>query len=218
MIYNYEAEILRYIHGCFNAIKLATYASDEDLFQGMSSIKEFPSFYYSRTNMNIIWDKPIKMVEGAVGGSGSVSNEMYPYRQEYMGTIIVENQSTAFEMLTKLKYYWNHTPWIGVKVPGINDTSATTDVTRVSLKLLSMSVEDVRLPNDKNGSCRALRFRWESNLLFNNTVVNPDGGLVKTVKIGYILREMYDPEHPERYDGLVVVGEPLPQPEGENES
>lgn len=189
MIYNYEGEFLKYMNRCFPEMKLMTYASDEDLLTGLDTVKKYPSMYYSRTNMNVEWNKTISIPPTL---SCPYEFNLYPYTQEYVGTIIIENQKAAFNILSTLKYYWNSHPYIYVRVPGIYEKDDKT-LTKVALRLLSISIEDMRLPNDKNGACRAIRFKWSSNLLLSNAP-NTASNLVEKVVIGYRISE-HDEEH-----------------------
>jgi len=205
MIYNYEAEFLNWMNHCIPEIKQATYASDEDLLNGLDSVREFPAFYYSRDGMNVDWNKTINVPVEYNNGNPIPEFHLYPYEQHYTGTIFIENQAAAFRLIRKLKYYWNQNPYIMVKIPGIYDYEQS--FTKVGLWLQTIGVDDVRLPNDKNGACRAVRFKWFSNLLLSDRPTKLAHDLVEHVHIGYRISE-HDEEHgyPKLHeDGYIVV-------------
>lgn len=187
MIYHYEGAFLRWVHDCIPEIRQATYASDEDLLNGLDSVREFPSFYYSRDTMSVEWDKTITIPPQWLGKDNVVPEfNFYPYEQHYTGTIFVENQAAAFHTIKTLKYHWRETPYMDVLIPGLCDYLPEEEkTTRVELRLLDIGVDDVRLPNDKNGACRAVRFKWYSNLLLSDIPQPYSSGLVEKVNLRY---------------------------------
>lgn len=182
MIYNYESKILKWMHDNVDTgIKLMTYSTDEDLLTALDTIKEMPAFFYSRNDMEISFNKTLHLGATFVD---PYSYQIYPYLQKYTGTIFVESQKQALQFISKLKYAFNKVPQVQVSCHDITDG---TETVRVSLWLTNISVEDIRRPNDKIGSCRAVRFTWQSQLILNNEKPTSAEGLVERVNIGYQL-------------------------------
>lgn len=182
MIYNYESKILKWMHDNVDTgIKLMTYSTDEDLLTALDTIKEMPAFFYSRSDMEISFNKTLQLGATFVD---PYSYQIYPYLQKYTGTIFVESQKQALQFISKLKYAFNKVPQVQVSCHDITDG---TETVRVSLWLTNISVEDIRRPNDKIGSCRAVRFTWQSQLILNNEKPTSAEGLVERVNIGYQL-------------------------------
>lgn len=180
MIYNYESKILKWMHDNVDTgIKLMTYSTDEDLLTALDTIKEMPAFFYSRNDMEISFNKTLHLGATFVD---PYSYQIYPYLQKYTGTIFVESQKQALQFISKLKYAFNKVPQVRVSC---HDITEGTETVRVSLWLTNISVEDIRRPNDKIGSCRAVRFTWQSQLILNNDKPTSGEGLVERVNVGY---------------------------------
>lgn len=183
MIYSYEKAVLSWLNAKFPEVKQAIYASNEDLLLGGDTVKYYPAFYYSRDRYDVSIHRPIhvrsvKFEDAELYEQNHKSYVFYPYWIDYTGTMLIENQAAAFRIARTLKYYWAEHPKVTVVLPGMvykdsegHDVPVTVDV---SLILQDISIEDVRLPNDKNGACRAVKCKWKSQLLLNDAPTAED--------------------------------------------
>ena len=155
LLYNYEGAFLKHLNKCFPNIKLATYASDEDLLLALSDIKLFPAFFYSRQESDWSNNKILSIREGT---------EVYKFcqfEQTYSGSIVVEDQREAQRIASALRFFWEENSKLSVNWPD-KDT-----VLEVQLRLLYIKIKELRRPNDKKGACRIVEFSWKSQLFQN---------------------------------------------------
>ena len=170
LIYNYEGAVLKFLNKCFKNIKVATYASDEDLLLAISDIKYFPALYYSREESDWTDNKILSIVD-----NGRVT-KFCQFEQTYKGTIIVEDQKEAQKLASALRFYWDKNSKCEVNWPSSEDTL------EVQMRLLYIKIKEFRKPNDKKGACRGVEFSWKSKL-FQNPIEESTVSLVEKVRI-----------------------------------
>lgn len=151
MIYKYEAEIVNFFNRIVPEIKLATYAKESELFNAMSKIKYFPSFFFYRESTQWTFDKVYTVVEG------NYKVKIIPYEQEYVGKIVVENQSTAQELATLIRFRWKDHAYLKVTERG--------NLYKVALRLLYIKIDEERAPDNEKGALRYVEVKWKSGLL-----------------------------------------------------
>lgn len=172
MIYNYEAEILKFINQCYSKITLATYANDEDMLLSMSDVKTYPSFIYQRLDSE--WTNN-KILE--VAGPTKVV-QFCPFTQTYKGIILVESQLDAIRLSKNLRFQWASQPFVNI------DWAEGYDKLKVQLRLLYIKIGEQRNPANKKGACRFVEFSWQSQLFLTpETEAMRDSVLVEEVRV-----------------------------------
>lgn len=172
MIYSYEAGILGLINAIFPQIKIATYATDDNVFEIMRSVTKFPAFYYSRSNVDWTINKQLRVRDGISSAS------FVPYLQQYNGKILVENQGQAIKIATGLRFGIAKHPYIVVNFP------TDEEPLEVQVRLTSISIGEERSQESEKGAVRFVDFNWQSQLFmcdYNNAYF--DGKLVERINI-----------------------------------
>ena len=172
LIYEYEANILGLINAIFPQIKIATYASDDNVFELMRPVTKFPAFFYSRSNADWTFNKQLKIRDG-IGYASFV-----PYEQQYNGRILVENQGQAIKIASALRFGIAKHPYITVGFP------TKDDELNVQVRLSSISIGEERSQESDKGAIRYVEFKWQSQLFmtdYNDSYY--DGKLVERINI-----------------------------------
>lgn len=170
MIYEYEANILKYVNEIFPKIELATYSKESEMFNAMSSVTRFPAFYYSRGDQVWEFNKIFKISDE----TGVYS--FIPYEQSYSGKILVENQKDAIIYASKLRFAWNKNPYLEV--------TYLNNKLKVGLRLLGISIGEERYADNRKGAMRYVQLNWKSQLFFSDTDIEDfKNHLVKEVRI-----------------------------------
>lgn len=159
MIYDYEANILRYINHFDSTIKKATYADEISMFNAMESITLYPAFFYYREETGWEFNKIMPVRE--VGESKFV--KFVPFVQNYIGRVVLESQAEAQQWAAKLRFYWNQYPYLSVAWPDKGDDL------RVGLRLLYIKIIDNRNAADRKGAARFVEFKWMSQLFMDES-------------------------------------------------
>lgn len=172
MIYSYEAGILGLINAIFPQIKIATYATDDNVFEIMRPVKKFPAFYYSRSNVDWTINKQLRVRDGMANTS------FVPYLQQYKGKILVENQDFAIRMATSLRFGIAKHPYITVNFP------TDKEPLEVQVRLTSISIGEERSQENEKGAMRFVDFAWQSQLFMADYDDKAyDGKLVEKINI-----------------------------------
>lgn len=172
MIYEYEANILGLINAIFPNIKIATYASDDNVFELMRPITKFPAFFYSRNNSEWTFNKRLQVRDG------SERALFVPYEQQYNGRILVENQGQAIKIATALRFGIGKHPYITINFP------TKEEPLDVQVRLTSISIGEERSQESDKGALRYVEFKWQSQLFmcdYNDSYF--DGKLVEKINI-----------------------------------
>lgn len=172
MIYEYEANILGLVNAIIPQIKIATYASDDNVFELMREVKKFPAFYYSRNNAEWTFNKHLQIREGVA------KTTFVPYEQQYTGKILVENQGQAIKLASAIRFGIGKHPYITIKFP------TEEDALDVQVRLTSISIGEERSQESDKGAMRFVEFKWQSRLFmsdYDNAYF--DGKLVEKVNI-----------------------------------
>lgn len=172
MIYEYEANILGLINAIFPQIKIATYASEDNVFELMRPVTKFPAFFYSRNNADWTINKQLKIRDG------SVSAAFVPYEQQYNGRILVENQGQAIKVATALRFGIAKHPYITIGFP------TKEEPLNVQVRLTAISIGEERSQESEKGALRYVEFKWQSQLFMcNYDDAYFDGKLVEKINI-----------------------------------
>lgn len=161
MIYDYEANVLKYINQIVPSLRLMTYAKQQDMFNAMSQVTKFPAFFYYREPINWTFNKIYPVSDGSSNVNFS------PYEQTYVGRILLENQSNVFDLASNMRFAWHRNPYLNVAWPTASDT------VKVGLRLLYIKVDEDRAPDDKKGTQRYVEFSWKSQLFFYENTTLP---------------------------------------------
>ncbi len=172
MIYRYEAGILNLVSAIVPSIKIATYSTDDNIFEMMRAVTKFPSFFYSRSATEWNFNKQL------VVRDGSVRAAFVPYEQEYSGRILVENQGQAITLASKLRFGIAQHPYITVPFP------TEEDELDVQVRLLGINIGEERGQESDKGALRYVEFKWRSNLFMSEyDDAYFDGKLVERINI-----------------------------------
>lgn len=158
MIYEYEAGILNLINAIFPNIKIATYATDDNIFEMMRAVTKFPAFFYQRNSAEWTINKQLHIRDGIESAS------FVPYEQKYTGKLLVENQGQAITMASKLRFGIAKHPFITVHFPTKNEE----DTIDVQFRLTSVGIGEDRSQNDEKGALRWVSFDWQSQLFMSD--------------------------------------------------
>ena len=153
-IYRYEAEILRFLHNAVPDITTVTYAQDFDIFNAMRQQHKYPMAIYTRESPEWNNSKTIELRDG------KKLVHLVPIEQSYTCRILVENQGTAINVLTALRFYWNKNPYILMRWP-------EDDILKIGMRLESLKIEENRPIEDKKGAVRIVEMKWKSNLFLS---------------------------------------------------
>jgi hypothetical protein len=170
MIYEYEAGILNLINAIFPNIKLATYATDDNIFEMMRAVTKFPAFFYQRNSAEWAINKQLRIRDGIESAS------FVPYEQKYTGKILVENQGQAITMASKLRFGIAKHPFITVHFPGEEELD-------VQFRLTSVGIGEDRSQNDDKGALRWVSFDWQSQLFMSDYNGDIGDTLVEKINI-----------------------------------
>lgn len=174
MIYEYEANILNLISAIFPNIKIATYATDDNIFEMMREVTKFPAFFYQRENAEWSNNKILTVRDGVEKSS------FVQYEQKYKGKILVENQGQAITVASQLRFGISRHPFITVHFP----TRENGDAIDVQFRLTSVGIGEDRSQANPKGALRWVDFSWQSQLFmseYNNAYY--DGKLVEKINI-----------------------------------
>lgn len=172
MIYEYEANILNLINAIFPQIKIATYASEDNVFELMRPVTKFPAFFYSRSNADWTINKKLQVRDG------SERALFVPYEQQYSGRILVENQGQAIKMATALRFGVAKHPYITIGFP------TKEEPLDVQVRLTSISIGEERSQESEKGALRFVEFKWQSQMFmcdYDDSFFN--GKLVEKINI-----------------------------------
>lgn len=173
MMYEYEAGILNVINAIFPNIKIATYATDDNIFEMMREVTKFPAFFYQRQSAEWVNNKQYKILEG-IERSSFVS-----YEQKYTGKLLVENQGQAITMASKLRFGIARHPYITVHFP----TKEEYDAVDVQFRLTSVGIGEDRPQSNSKGALRWVDFSWQSRLFMSEYTDDVGDTLVKKINI-----------------------------------
>lgn len=173
LLYTYEAHVLKFLNGIVPELTMMTYAKEETIFESLSSITKFPALFYYRDAVQ--WE----MTKNHFVRQGSTSGNYYPFRQTYVGRIVVESQIEAIALTHRLRYGWGRNSYLYVKYP------TDEHLLKIALRLLYIKIDEERGAMDKKGSVRYVEFSWVSHLFFEDFYDTPTKpyGLVEVVKI-----------------------------------
>lgn len=172
MIYSYEAGILGLVNAIVPQIKIATYASDDNVFELMRPVTKFPAFFYSRSNTEWTLNKrmPIRC--------GTESAVFVPYEQTYTGRILVENQGQAIKLASAMRFGIAKHPYITIDFPKEGEPLD------VQVRLTSISIGEERGQESDKGALRYVEFKWQSQLFMcDYDDAYYDGKLVEKINI-----------------------------------
>lgn len=173
ILYEYEANILGLINAIFPNIKIATYATEDNIFEMMRAVVKFPAFFYHRENADWTFNKQFHILDGVEKAS------FVPYEQKYKGRILVENQGQAITFANKLRFGIAKHPYITVHFPTKNEEDAVD----VQFRLTSISVGEDRAQEDDKGAMRYVEFSWQSQLFMSDYVEDVGDTLVEKINI-----------------------------------
>lgn len=173
MIYEYEAGILNVINAIFPSIKIATYATDDNIFEMMREVTKFPAFFYQRESAEWSFNKQMKILDGVERST------FIPYEQKYKGKILVENQGQAITIASQLRFGIAKHPYITIHFP----TREKGDAIDVQFRLTSVGIGEDRSQADPKGALRWVDFSWQSQLFMSEYTENVGDTLVKKINI-----------------------------------
>ena len=173
ILYEYEAGILNLINAIFPNIKIATYATDDNIFEMMREVTKFPAFFYQRNDAEWSNNKQFTITDGIERSS------FVTYQQKYKGKILVENQGQAITIANKLRFGFAKHPYITVHFP-TDDESDTVDV---QFRLTSVGIGEDRSQADAKGALRWVDFGWQSQLFMSDYTDDIGDTLVKKINI-----------------------------------
>lgn len=160
------------ISAIFPSIKIATYASDDNVFELMRPVTKFPAFFYSRNNSEWTFNKRLQVRDG------SERALFVPYEQQYNGRILVENQGQAIKIATALRFGIRKHPYITINFP------TKEEPLDVQVRLTSISIGEERSQESDKGALRYVEFKWQSQLFmcdYDDSYF--DGKLVEKINI-----------------------------------
>ena len=173
MIYEYEAGILNVINAIFPNIKIATYATDDNIFEMMREVTKFPAFFYQRESAEWSNNKQLQITDGIERSS------FVRYEQKYKGKLLVENQGQAITMASKLRFGIARHPYITVHFP----TKDEQDEVDVQFRLTYVGIGEDRSQADPKGALRWVDFGWQSQLFMSEYIDDIGDALVKRINI-----------------------------------
>lgn len=172
MIYEYEAGIWLLINSIFENIKIASYATEDNIFEMMRAVTKFPAAFYYRENASWSFNKQMPIWDGIEKAT------FVPYEQSYTARILVENQGQAISMASKLRFGIARHPYITVHFP------TDEEEVNVQVRLTSISIGEDRSQESDKGAMRWVEFKWTSQLFMSEyDDMAGDGTLVKEVRI-----------------------------------
>lgn len=173
ILYEYEANILNLINAIFPNIKIATYATDDNIFEMMREVTKFPAFFYQRNSAEWGNNKQFRITDG-IERAAFVS-----YEQKYSGKLLVENQGQAITMASKLRFGVAKHPYITVHFPSKEEY----DEVDVQFRLTSVGIGEDRSQADPKGALRWVDFTWQSQLFMSDYTDDVGDTLVKKINI-----------------------------------
>ena len=173
ILYEYEAGILNVISAIFPNIKIATYATDDNIFEMMREVTKFPAFFYQRNDAEWSNNKRFTITDGIERSS------FVMYQQKYKGKILVENQGQAITIANKLRFGIAKHPYITVHFPTDNES----DTVDVQFRLTSVGIGEDRSQADAKGALRWVDFGWQSQLFMSDYTDDIGDTLVKKINI-----------------------------------
>ena len=172
IIYEYEAGIWLLINSIFENIKIASYATNDNIFEMMREVTKFPAAFYYRETANWTINKQMTIWDGVE------KTVFVPYEQNYTARILVENQGQAITMANKLRFGIARHPYITVHFPTDEETLD------VQVRLTSISIGEERGQENDKGALRYVEFKWTSQLFMSEyDDMAGDGTLVKEIHI-----------------------------------
>lgn len=172
MIYDYEANILNLINAIFPNIKIATYATDDNIFEMMREVTKFPAFFYQREKADWTNNKIMRIRDGLAKA------DFVQYEQKYTGKLLVENQGQAITMASKLRFGIAQHPFITVNYPTKDDDLD------VQFRLTGIGIGEERGQENAKGALRYVEFSWQSQLFMSDyDDAYFDGKLVEKINI-----------------------------------
>ena len=175
MIYEYEANILNLVNAIIPQIKVATYASDDNVFELMRAVTKFPAFYYQRKNAN--WSFNKRMTVKDLSDNNSEKAVFVPYEQTYEGKILVENQGQAIKVASAMRFGIGKHPYITVHFP------TKEEEVDVQVRLTAIGIGEERGQENDKGALRYVSIEWKSQLFMCDYTDNLSEGLVEKINI-----------------------------------
>lgn len=172
MIYKYEAGILNLISAIIPQIKVATYATDDNIFEMMRAVTKYPAFFYYRSTADWEFNKRL------VVRDGTERAVFVPYEQDYTGRVLVENQGQAITLASKIRFGIARHPYITVNFP------TDDEPLDVQIRLSGISIGEDRSQESEKGALRYVEFKWRSNLFMSEYDDKAfEGALVERINI-----------------------------------
>ena len=175
MIYEYEANILNLVNAIIPQIKIATYASDDNVFELMRAVTKFPAFYYQRKSASWSFNKRITVKD--ITKNGVAKAVFVPYEQAYEGKILVENQGQAIKTASAMRFGIGKHPYITIHFP------TQEEEVDVQVRLTSVGIGEERGQENEKGALRYVTFEWTSQLFMCDYTDKTNEMLVERINL-----------------------------------